>query len=79
MKKINQYKKEEIIKNIRDFDLKKLIYNLNRFKIFSKEKGMLKEYKNRIRFLVRNKIQGKSNFFSIEDSLRIIVENIKNQ
>jgi hypothetical protein len=79
MKKIYQYKKDEIIKNICDSDFKKLIYNLNKFKIFSKEKGMLKKYKNRIQFLVRNKIQSKPNFFLIEDSLRAIFENIKNQ
>ena len=79
MKNIPEIKKNEIIVNIADFNLKKLIYNLGKLKILSKEKGKLKELKNKTEFMVKNKLKyknGENSFDTIESDLRNILTEI---
>lgn len=75
MKNIPEIKKNEIIDNIKDFNLKKLIYNLGKLKIFSEEKGKLKEIKNKTEFMVRNKLKYKNGEYSF-DTIESVLRNI---
>jgi hypothetical protein len=79
MENLNEVKKNEIIRNICDFNLKKLISNLNDLKNFSKEKSKLKILKNKQEFMVNNKLQyknGENSYNFIENDLKNILKKI---
>jgi hypothetical protein len=79
MKKISRTKKDEIINNICDFNLEKLIYNLDELKIFSKEKGRIKELKNNNEFMTNNSLlykNGGNSYNRIKDELSQIVNEL---